>query len=199
MNSQMFFDISWRSIRNIHLYGTLYIDDLSVSRFTNTDEWNFFSWKAGIRLVDLPVSNLSFTTELTYTYPLTFRHYVPTLTFETSGYNLGHYLKDNSREFYISLDYKPGRATMINLFFSEAVKGPDYTENIGFEWQGKRPLQSIIWENKTFGLKASCQVINDAYLWISAFRSEISGDPRWSPAYFQGNKNNLNLGATFGF
>ena len=107
MNSQMFLDISSRQIKNLHLYATMFIDELSVSRFTKNDEWNFLSYKAGFRLTDLPVSNLSFTTEFTYSYPLAFQHYVPTLTFETNGYNLGHYLRDNSREWYVALDYHP--------------------------------------------------------------------------------------------
>ena len=49
MNSQMFFDISSRQIKNLHLYATMFIDELSVSRFTKKDEWNFFSYKAGDR------------------------------------------------------------------------------------------------------------------------------------------------------
>ena len=97
MNSQMFFDISSRQIKNLHLYATMFIDELATSRFSKNDEWNFFSYKAGFRLTNLPVNNLSFTTEFTYTYPLAFQHYVPTLTFQNAGYNLGHYMKDNSQ------------------------------------------------------------------------------------------------------
>ena len=104
MNSQIFFDISSRQIRNLHLYATWFIDELSVSRFTDKNAWNFFSWKAGFRLTDLPVANLSFTTEFTYTYPLAFQHYIPTVTFQDQGYNLGYYLKDNSREWYVAFD-----------------------------------------------------------------------------------------------
>ena len=50
MNSQMFFDISSRQIKHLHLYATWFIDEMSVSRFTKDDEWNFFSYKAGFRL-----------------------------------------------------------------------------------------------------------------------------------------------------
>ena len=86
MNSQMFFDISSRQIRKVHLYADVFIDELSVSRITNPDEWNFLSYKAGFRLTDLPFSNLSFTTEFTYTYPLTYQHNVPTTTFRDSQF-----------------------------------------------------------------------------------------------------------------
>jgi hypothetical protein len=198
MNSQMFIDISSRQIRNIHIYGTLFIDELSVSRFTKKDEWNFLSYKAGFRLTDLPVSNISFTTEFTFTYPLAFQHYVPTLTFETSGFNLGHYLRDNSREWYIAFNYRPVRALNINLYFIDAVRGPDYTE-LGTNRLGNPPIASVEWHNTTAGLKASYQVINDLYAWFSFAASDISGDVRWSPGYFYGKKNTVNFGITAGF
>jgi hypothetical protein len=198
MNSQMFFDISSRQIKNLHLYGTLFIDELSIPRILKKNEWNFLSYKAGFRLSDWPVDNLSFTTEFTYTYPLAFQHYVPTLTFESNGYNLGHYLKDNSREWYLAFDYRPIRTLNINLFFTDAIRGPDYTE-LGGSRLGNPPLAEVHWHNRTFGLKASYQVINDLYTWLSFASSSITGDPRWSPDYFYGRKNTFNLGATFGF
>ena len=198
MNSQMFFDISSRQIKNLHLYATWFIDELSVSRFTNKNAWNFFSWKAGFRLTDLPVSNLSFTTEFTYTYPLAFQHYIPTLTFQDQGYNLGHYLKDNAREWYIALDYHPIRTLDVNLYFLDAIRGPDYTE-LGVDRLGNPPLAFVQWHNTSFGLKASYQVINDLYTWVSFTASNITGDARWSPEYFFGRKNTVNVGLTFGF
>ena len=198
MNSQMFFDISSRQIKNLHLYATWFIDELSVSRFTNKNAWNFFSWKAGFRLTDLPLSNLSFTTEFTYTYPLAFQHYIPTITFQDQGYNLGHYLKDNAREWYIALDYHPIRTLDINLYFLDAIRGPDYTE-LGVDRVGNPPLAFVQWHNTSFGLKASYQVINDLYTWVSFTASNITGDARWSPEYFFGRKNTVNFGLTFGF
>lgn len=198
MNSQMFFDVSSRQIKNLHLYGTLFVDELSMSRIFNKNEWNFLSYKAGFRLTDFAVTNLSFTTEFTYTYPLTFQHYVPTLTFESNGYNLGHYLRDNSREWYIAISYRPVRTLNINLYFIDAIRGPDYTQ-LGVNRLGNPPLATIEWHNTTFGVKASYQLINDLYTWFSFAVSDITGDIRWSPDYFYGKKNTLNLGVTVGF
>jgi hypothetical protein len=198
MNSQMFLDISSRQINHLHLYAVIFIDELSVSRITKNDEWNFISYKTGFRLADFPFENLSLTTEFTYTYPLTFQHYVPTLTFENAGYNLGHYLRDNSREWYLAFDYRPLRKLNINIFFIDAIRGPDYTE-LGGSRLGNPPLASVEWHNTSYGLKASYQVINDLYTWVSASYSNIGGDMRWSPEYFYGTKRTLNAGITFGF
>jgi hypothetical protein len=198
MNSQMFFDISSRQIRNLHLYATMFIDELSASRFSRKDEWNFLSYKAGFRVTDFPVANLSFTTEFTYTYPLTYQHYVPTLTFQTMNYNLGYYLRDNSREWYVALDYHPLRAMDISLWFSDAIRGPDYTE-LGVSRIGNPPLASVNWHNTSFGLKSTYQVVNDLYVWLSFLSSNVGGDPRWTPPYFYGLKRTFNAGLTFGF
>jgi hypothetical protein len=198
MNSQTFIDLSSWNIKHLHLYATLFIDELSVARFTKKDEWNFFSWKAGFRLSNFPVSNLSFTTEFTYSYPLTYQHFVPTLTFETQNFNLGHYLRDNSREWHFALDYKPIRTLNLGIFFTDAVRGPDYTE-LGTPRLGNPPLASIEWRNTLFGFRSSCQIINDLYVWLNFTAGKITGDKRWSPEYFYGNKNTLNAGITYGF
>ena len=198
MNSQMFFDISSRQIRNLHLYGAMFIDELSVARFTKKDEWNFFSYKAGFRTYDLPISNFSLTAEFTYTYPLTFQHYVPTLTFETQDYNLGYYLKDNSREWYLAADYRPYRTLDVEISYTDAIRGPDYTE-LGGSRIGNPPLASVQWHNSTLAVSGQYQVINDLYAWTSLSFSNIRGDARWTPALFFGRKNTFNFGVTFGF
>jgi hypothetical protein len=198
MNSQMFFDVSSRQIEKLHLYATLFVDELSVSRIFKKDEWNFVSWKTGFRLSGIPVSDISVTGEFTYTYPLAFQHNVPTLTFESNGYNLGHYLRDNAREWYISLEYRPLRTMRINLWFLDAISGPDYTE-LGGSRIGNPPLSSVEWHNTSLGLKTSYQVINDLYTWLSFSVSDISGDDRLSPEYFYGKRSSLNMGLTLGF
>jgi hypothetical protein len=198
MNSQLFFDISSRMVKNLHLYASMFIDELSVSRFSVKDEWNFLSYKAGFHLSNFPVSNLSFTTEFTYSYPLTFQHYVPTLTFETAGFNLGHYLRDNSREWYIALDYRPLRTLTINLFFLDAIRGPDYT-SLGTDRIGNPPLTSVEWHDTSAGVRGSYQIINDLYTWCSLTCNNIRGDTGWSPGYFYGKKNTVNFGVSYGF
>jgi hypothetical protein len=198
MNSQMFFEISSRQIKHLHLYATWFIDEMSVSRFTKDDEWNFFSYKAGLRLTDLPVSNLSLTGEFTYSYPLTYQHNVPTTTFQNAGYNLGHYMKDNSREWYFAIDYRPARALNINLYFLDEIRGPDYTE-LGTNRVGNPPLESVEWHNTSYGIKASFQIINDLFTWFSFSSGNIRGDQRWSPEYFFGDKKTVNAGVSFGF
>jgi len=198
MNSQMFFDISSRQIKHLHLYSTLFIDELAISRIPKKDEWNFFSWKTGFRVINYPISNVYFTTEFTCNYPLTYQHYVSTITFESNKYNLGHYMKDNSREWYLAAGYRPVSNLDAVIFFSGAIRGPDYTE-LGADRVGNPPLESVEWRNRSIGAKGSYQLTNDLYAWFSLVYSNISGDERWTPAYLYGRKATMNFGVTFGF
>jgi len=111
---------------------------------------------------------------------------------------MGHYLKDNSREWYIALDYRPLRAAKIRLFFIDAIRGPDYTA-LGGERLGNPPLASVEWQSTTLGIRLSYQLINDLYLDASFIHSDISGNQDWSAEYFYGQQNTFNVGVTFGY
>jgi len=107
-------------------------------------------------------------------------------------------MKDNSREWYASMNYRPLRTLDINLFCIDAIRGPDYTA-LGADRLGNPPLASVEWHNTTFGLKASYQVINDLYTWVAASQSNIRGSGVWGPEYFFGKKTTFNFGVSFGF
>ncbi|MDT8402462.1 MAG: hypothetical protein RQ743_12270 [Bacteroidales bacterium] len=198
MNSHMFLDISSRQIKHLHLYGTVFIDELSIPRIFEKGVYNYFSWKAGFRLSNFPLSNLSLTTELTINYPYTFRHPRGTLTYETNNYNMGHYLKDNAREWFVALDYKPLRAANVRLFFTDAVRGPDYVTpggpRLGFPIIG-----TVEWQSTSYGIDMSYQLINDLYLHASFVHSNTWGIEEWSAPYFRGVQNTINFGLTLGY
>ena len=198
MNSQMFIDLSSRQLKHLHIYGTLFIDELSIKRVFNKEEWNFLSYKGGVRVSGFPVSDLTFTTEFTYSYPLVFQHYVPTLTFESNRYNLGHYLKDNSREWHFAFNYKPVRSLDIKIWLTDAIRGNDYT-SLGGSRTGNPPLESIIWKSRIVGLALSWQVINDLYLRTVYTIGTNEGVSSWHSSQFDGRQNTISISAGYGF
>ncbi len=83
-NSQMFFNISSRNIKNILLYASFFIDEFSKSRIGDPKRTNFVSYKGGLKTSNFLIQNICFTAEYTQTKPMTFKHRVPSLTFETT-------------------------------------------------------------------------------------------------------------------
>ncbi len=197
-NSQMFLDISSDNIRHVHLYGTLFIDELSTARFA-TDDYNFFSWKGGLRAGNFRFTpNLWFTAECTFTYPLTFQHNVPVTTFENQGYNLGHWLRDNSRSWYFAIDYRPVRAAVVRLWHERSERGPDY-QSIGGSRLGLPYLGSIEWSNVATGLDISYMVTGGVQVRATLTGRDVSGVQDWYPAHLYGKTTTVSGGIVWGF
>jgi hypothetical protein len=201
MNSQMYLDVSSRNIRNLHLYGAWLVDEVNISNMFNPDKHsNYFSWKLGGRLSNVPLKNLDITGEWTRSNVNVFVHPVTTLTYESNKYNLGHYLTDNAREYYFALGYKPVRGLCLGLSYLFAQKGPDHTE-LGTFRLGIPFLESVEWENNTFRFSARYQIINDAYFYGEYLYSDISGNEleKYTHPLWHGKTNTFTIGANFGF
>jgi hypothetical protein len=205
-NSQMFFDISSRNIKKVHIYATLFIDELKIDRITKKDEYNFFSTKIGVATSNLGINNLSLNVEYTMSMPITYQHRVPTLTFQSNYYNMGFYLRDNSQEIFASIGYKPIRGLHLKASFMLAQHGPDYEYDINNpnEKVDSHPfMEYVIWENQTVSLKASYEFINNAYLFAEFISSNITGDEDkvelYTPQFFRGNTSTVSAGFNFGF
>ncbi len=187
-NSQMFINISSRQIRNIHLYTSFFVDEVSIKNmFSPSEHSNLFSWKMGGRLENSLVSNLSLTAEYTRTWPLAFKHYLPTVTFESNHFNLGHYLQDNADEIYLDMQFKPFRCFLLDLSFTNIRKGPDYS-SLTTERHGLPFMETPEWTYKQITLKIYYQIINDAYIFsdLSFFRN-TGDDHRYLPSLLRGN------------
>ncbi len=197
-NAQMFIDISSTNIRHLHLYGTLFIDELSTARFATSD-YNFFSWKGGFRAGNFSfLPNTWLTAECTFTYPLTFQHNVPVTTFENQGYNLGHWLRDNSRSWYFALDYRPVRTMTLRLWHEWSERGPDY-QSIGGSRLGLPYLETIEWKNVATGFEAGYLITGGVQVLASVTRRTVSGNVFWYPSHLFGTTTTISGGLVWGF
>ena len=164
-NSQFFFGISSRNqIPNTHLYGSLLIDEIALSdMFTPERERNQTAFSLGASVVDLPIDNLKFTLEYTKTYPFVYRHYIPTQTYESDNYTLGHWMGHNADLVFTALEYKILRGLNVEVWARYVRKGGDGQ----VDDQYTRPSQPFLFgirNNYTdFGFKAGYQFLNNLY------------------------------------
>ena len=222
-NSQVYFNISSRNINHLHLYASVFFDEVEMSRFKpSSKERNPVSYKLGFNLTGLPVQDLSFTGEFTKTNILVYKHSIPALTYASNGYNLGSYLGDNSQEIYLSVRYKPIRGLLLNVSYLNAEHGNEYSyirkNHIVSNVISQPSLGDVIWSNSTFGLKATYELMNNAYAVINiqnsnikghdAKQTAIEGETRmtaaqaldyYTPKFLQGNKTVITVGLSFGF
>ncbi len=206
-NSQFFVNISSRNVRNVHLYLSAFVDEISMSRATDKDRHsNFYSIKAGARISNLALRNLFFTAEYTRTNPVVYRHYITTATFASSSFNMGHYLGDNAHEMYFALGYKPISKLFVEASYTFVQKGWEYL----YTGSSKDPqgnglghpfLNKVYWQGSDFTFKARYQVLNDAWIFGSASSTDYHGimEEIYTMPYFIGKRFTLNLGANIGF
>lgn len=209
-NSQMFFDLSIKRVRGLHLYSTVFIDEFSVTRVTDSKRQNFISLKGGARLSNWPVRNISLTAEYTRVNPIVYKHRVPATTFETNNFNLGYYLRDNSEEIYFALDFKPLRGLLFRGEYFVAKHGNEYAYTDGREAERLPFMESVTWRNTSIILTARWEFIHDSWLYLSATQSNIKGydvDGKtaqeyldlYTPKSFQGKNTIISAGLNFGF
>ena len=202
-NAQMFLDISSRNIKHVHLYSSVFIDEISFSRMMDkTKQSNLVSFKLGVRSSNLFFKNLFFTAEYTRTNPIVYKHYITTTTFSSNDFNLGHYLKDNSREFFLSLMYKPISRMVLRFSNTNAQVGNNYPDirKPNLVW-GLPFLKDIKWSNTNYELALKYEIKSDLFLNASYNYSNVKGDDvkLYTPEYLIGKQQTYSFGLNFGF
>ncbi len=201
MNSQIFFSASSRNLKHFHFYGTVFLDEVAMDRVFDDEEFNFVSYKAGFSSTLLP--NVRVLAEYTWTNCLTFMHNVPTLTYESNRYNLGHYLEDNAKDFYASLDWSPWRTLRLKAYMNMSKKGPDHTALGTMPRERIPPFNPVVWESTKFGLMATVQLVNDLSVRLGYEWRDVSGEQdyidRWTEDVYHGQTNTIRFGINYGF
>ena len=202
-NTQVFLDASSRNIKGLHLYTSLFIDEISFSRMWEEDQHsNFFSWKVGAQKSNLFNKNISLTAEYTRTNPVSFRHFVNTTTYASNEYNLGHYLRDNAQELAFQVQYKPIAKLRVEASYLLAEKGNTYLYS-GTDrsvW-GLPFMEDIKWKSNTMQLSLNYELLNDLFLFANYERREVSGEEQefYTYEFYQGETNTFSAGFNVGF
>ena len=203
-NNQFFLNISSRNIKHLHLYFSLFADDISVKYFFNKDLYNSFSYKVGFRLSNLYFQNLILIGEYTLTNPYVYKHHSETQNYTSNSYNMGHYLVDNSQEFYVSIKYLPIRGLSMEISYSLAQHGDDYNINDPIDGVHSDPrLKNIIWQNQNLLLRASYELVSNTSVFGSFNYQNITGDQtaleKYTPEYYWGQTSTFTVGFNVGF
>lgn len=219
-NSQMFVNISSRNIPHLHLYGSIYIDEINTARWKKSNpQHNLFGYKVGLELTNWPLKNVSLEGEFSRVNIACYTHSIKALTYTSNSYNLGSYLGDNSQDIYVALNVRPARSLYITASWTHATKYNTYQyvrRSIG-EIIAQKPFDEKTWRNQIFEFKATYEPINNIYLraqlqWNNAQgydltdKAPFSGETRldaegnlkrFTPAIYRGQNLTAILSLTF--
>ncbi|MDR1544662.1 MAG: hypothetical protein LBS50_09730 [Prevotellaceae bacterium] len=189
-NSQIFFNVSSRNIRHLHLYASLYFDEISFSRFSSKSKSkNPFSYKVGLNLNNFLLKNYSITAEFTRTNIIPYKHSIAELTYASNGIGLGHYLGDNSQDIYVALACKPVRGLNLKIYYVNSTKFNDYEylrENIDIRKStpvvtaeqailAQKPFNQKSWTNQILAFDAVYEIFNNIYAKVNFSYNNAKG------------------------
>ena len=202
-NTQIFMDVSSRNIKGVHLYASLYIDELSFSRmWENNRHSNFVSGKFGAQWSNILNQNLSLTGEVTATNPMAYRHFINATTFASNQFTLGHYLGDNALNLSFQLDYRPIARLKCTVGINLATKGNTYPyTGEGRDVWGLDFQEEIVWRRNQFFTGLRYELLNDLYVSARYEYQEVSGELAsfYSPDLFIGSNHTIHTTINFGF
>lgn len=200
-NAQMFLDISSRQIKHLNLYATIFFDELNTRRFTEGDDNNFFSLKAGARLSNWPLKDVMLTAEYTRTNPMAYKHNLATTTFETNGYALGHYLRDNADQVHLSAIVRPIRGLRVLGSFTRDRRGPDISYVKGVDAVKVPFMEEVRFKRQSIRFEAGYEVTHNGRVFAGVELQDVSGADagKYVPAAYLGKTTTLSGGFQLGF
>jgi hypothetical protein len=209
-NSQMFFDISTRLIKHTHVFFSLFVDEFSTTRISDPGTHNFYGYKLGGKISNWPLRNVSIAGEYYRSVPVIYKHYIPTITYESNSYSMGAYLRDNSTETYLALDWKPLPRAFVRYTFTHARHGNEYEYYDGNSAVETPILQDNTWTNISHSMMASVELLTGCYVSVEYRMSDIKGHDadgqlaevylnRYTPEFFRGRRNTVLVKINVGF
>jgi hypothetical protein len=164
-NIQWFGNLDLNLIRNVNVYGSLFIDDLSLDKILSAQEHpNYFGYAFGFQTYDVLLKNVEFNAEYTRINPWVYTHRYPATTFTNNGYVMGSWMGQNSDNIYLNLSYKPIRSVTFGANMQVYRKGGEKDISYQYSLPPLPFLYGPLHEERSFGLYGRYQFVRDGFL-----------------------------------
>lgn len=194
-NSQVFASLSVRPVKHLHLYGSFYLDEFSLSRLKPSNkERNPISYLVGFSWSGWPVDGLSLKGEFMRSYIACYTHSIESLTWQSNSYDMGHYLGDNAQSIYAELSYRPIRGMIIKMSYTNDTKynsyaylrnyrnGSEVIRDGGISQTiSQKPFDQAIFRNETIQLTGMYEVHPNMFLSLSVDYNHARGFDNLNP------------------
>lgn len=198
-NNQLFFAVDLWAFRMTHLWFSTFIEDLKMSALYDPSQVNELGWKAGFSLSPPLLRNVTLAAEYTRTNPLTYHHTVTPTNYFSDEYCLGHYMRDDSEEWDVTLAWRPMRGLKMNLEYSHARHGIDYLHPEQVNNYLLPFIGVVNYKRERVEANVSYRILSNVVVWGSFTWQEVYGDVKYTPAVMRGGTNTIGLGGRVGF
>jgi hypothetical protein len=166
-NGQYFLSFSSRNqIKNTHLYASVFIDEIRVSKmFNKTESRNQLGYNIGGSITDVFIPYLSLGAEYTRVNPFVYSNLIPAQNYTSYNYSLGDWMGNNFDRAILFAKYTPMAKLKLLGRFQKIRKGGAGTIFQQYEVQPQPPfLFDYIKTRSDLFLQARYEWINNIYL-----------------------------------
>lgn len=176
-NSQLFLSVSSRNnIKNTHLYGTLFIDEVRLSAIANSEKSrNQLGFTLGASVTDIGLPYLTATAEYTRINPFVYRNLLPAQNYTHYGYSLGDWIGNNADRFLFNVKYTPIPRLKLLLQYQHFRKGGEGTLDQQYFQQPQPPfLFNYMFNRNEWFLQSQYELYNNLYI-TGSYRTQNNG------------------------
>ena len=198
-NCQLFGSLDLNVIRNVNFYLSLFIDELNTDQLLDPDKSRRqVAFTSGIRVFDIPATNIDLTAEYTRVNPAAYDHVFPANTFTNNGFILGNWMGQNADDVFLELGLTPIHALRFSTFGEIYRKGAmlpikdQYLADEG-KWTF---LFGPIHIERSVGITAKYQPLRDVFLNVKARLHKVEDEA--DPAQNRSRQLEFSIGACLG-
>lgn len=203
-NGQMFFDFNFNYFSNLKIYGTWFIDVISVRKTLNRDfSENWFGYTLGGKIVDPLIENFEFQVEYSKVDPWVYEHKDISTTYKHLNYQLGHWIGQNADLYNLRIKYFPLYNLSLTFDFQYFRKGG--LDDIYYAYSGRdekqfKFLYPPLRKELTTFIGIEYEFYKSLLIQLKYKYSNIKDDDiNRTPQYLIGRKDYISLGFQFGF
>jgi competence CoiA-like predicted nuclease len=181
---------------NMHLYSTLFIDEIRVSQIFNRDSSrNQIGFNFGASITDFPIRYLTLSAEYTRVNPFVYQNLNPAQTYTNQGFYLGDWMGNNFDRLIFSLKYTPAARVKCLLRYQYIRKGlAGNVDQQYFQYPEPAFLTPLIYTQKQYYLNISYEWKHNIYMVGNFNRTETNNNS----GAVQNSYNNYSVGLNFG-
>ncbi|MBM3402419.1 MAG: capsule assembly Wzi family protein [Bacteroidetes bacterium] len=198
-NGQFFFQASSRNhIKGMHLYGTLFIDEIRGSEvFNRSKSRNQVGYNTGASITDLFLPYLSLGVEYTRINPFVYQNLIPAQSYTSQNYLMGDWIGQNAERLTAWLRYNPLPRLNTRVRLDYIRKGEDGSlEDQYYAEPQPGFLSSKVESQKQFLFEAGYELINNLHIRASYFKQAGIIRPKLQTSAIP---SEFRFGLSFGF
>ena len=199
-NGSIFMDWNYYHSLGFKLYGSLFLDEFSLSGFLKgKKDRNQFGFTLGTAVYDLGVQGLMTRVEYTRILPWVYSNWIPTQTYENANYLLGHYIGQNADQLYLQLDYRFMRGLETKLWGEYIRRGGMSAIENQYELPGEVFLYGLRRNETNIGLEVSYEYLHDLFGKVYYQYSNVTDeDKARTPAWELGVNHSFGISLQYG-